>query len=209
MVAQEVTILPHVERMVCSSQNLAPSSNAAEDLVRITSNLQYLQTSGWYWGSISASEAREALLTMSEGTFLVRDSSHPQYMLALSVKTRHGPTSVRIEYNWGSFWLNSISPGVADVQSFPDVPSLIQRYTASGHTPRDGIHPTTDSNSSQFATKDKGVLLRLRRPLLRPQAFPSLQHMTRLIINRNTNCLDQLPLPKPLLGYLRSYPFHV
>ncbi|KAM9814123.1 cytokine-inducible SH2-containing protein-like [Neosynchiropus ocellatus] len=207
MVAQEV--LPHEERILCSPQDLAPSLNATEDLVCIASNLRYLQTSGWYWGSISASEAREALLTMSEGTFLVRDSSHPQYMLALSVKTRYGPTSVRIEYNWGSFWLNSISPGVPDLQSFPDVPSLIQHYTAPGRTPQDSIRPTTDSNSSQLATKDKGILLRLRRPLLRPLAFPSLQHLTRLTINRNTNCFDHLPLPKPLLGYLQSYPFHL
>lgn len=208
MVAQEVTILPREERMVCSAQNHAPCPNTTEDLVCISRNLQYLQTSGWYWGSISSSEAREALLTMSEGTFLVRDSSHPQYMLALSVKTRYGPTSVRIEYSWGSFWLNSISPGVPDVQSFPDIPSLIQHYTVSGSSPRDSVHPTTNKISSQTATKDK-VLLRLRQPLLQPQAFPSLQHLTRLTINRNANSLDHLPLPKPLLSYLQSYPFHL
>lgn len=53
---------------------------------------------GWYWGSITASEARQHLQKMPEGTFLVRDSTHPSYLFTLSVKTTRGPTNVRIEY---------------------------------------------------------------------------------------------------------------
>lgn len=168
---------------------------------------------GWYWGSISASEAREALLTKSEGTFLVRDSSHPQYMLALSVKTCYGPTSVRIEYNKGCFWLDSISAALPNLQSFPDVHSLIQHYIGSGHTPQNkptrDIHPQTKPDPAKHTAKDSGVPLKLMRPLHKPEAFPSLQHLTRLTINRHTNCPHQLPLPKPLLRYLQNYPFSI
>lgn len=168
---------------------------------------------GWYWGTISVSEAREALLKTSEGTFLMRDSSHPQHMLALSVKTRCGPTNVRIEYSRGSFWLDSISPGLLHLQSFPDVLSLIQHYMGSGPMPRDQAssdsRTDTKPDQARHTAKESGVPLKLMHPLHRPETFPSLQHLTRLTVNRHTNCPEQLPLPKPLLRYLQDYPFHI
>ncbi|XP_056293097.1 cytokine-inducible SH2-containing protein-like [Pseudoliparis swirei] len=197
----------------CRPCPFPPPSDPGEDLRCITTTFQYLQTSGWYWRSISASEAREALLQQPEGTFLVRDSSHPQYMLALSVKTRCGPTSIRINYNRGSFWLDSISPSLPHLQSFPDVISLIQHYKASGHAPQgqvsDDIHPQTTADPAKHEANDSVVPLKLAHPLHKAEAFPSLQHVTRLTINRHANCPDQLPLPKPLLRYLQDYPFHI
>ncbi|CAJ1052089.1 cytokine-inducible SH2-containing protein-like [Xyrichtys novacula] len=214
MVARAMTISHHEEQGggSCCPNPSPQLRDPAEDLHCITANFHYLQTSGWYWGSISASEAREALLKKPEGTFLIRDSSHPQYMLALSVQTRYGPTSVRIEYSKGSFWLDSISPSLPQLQSFPDVVSLIQHYTGSGHTTQGAsshdIHPDIKSDPSKHVAKDGGVPLKLKHPLHRPDAFPSLQHLTRLIINRHTtDCTDLLPLPKPLLRYLQDYPF--
>ncbi|XP_022049658.1 cytokine-inducible SH2-containing protein-like [Acanthochromis polyacanthus] len=214
MVARAVTIFHHEERgSSCCPHPSPPQWDPAEDLRCIAATFQYLHTSGWYWGSVSASEAREALLTKSEGTFLVRDSSHPQYMLALSVKTRYGPTSVRIEYNRGCFWLDSISPGLPHLQSFPDVPSLIQHYSGSGQTPQDqassDILPQNKPDAAQHAAKDSGVPLKLTNPLHRLKVFPSLQHLARLTINRHTNCSNQLPLPNPLLRYLQDYPFSI
>ncbi|XP_075967003.1 cytokine-inducible SH2-containing protein-like [Anarhichas minor] len=214
MVARALTIFHHEERGASCRPRPSPSTiDPAEDLRCITTTFQYLQTSGWYWRSISASEAREALLQQSEGTFLVRDSSHPQYMLALSVKTRCGPTSIRINYNRGSFWLDSISPSLPHLQSFPDVVSLIQHYKASGHTSQgqasDDIHPQTKPDPAKHTAKDSVVPLKLAHPLHKPEAFPSLQHLTRLNINRHANCPDQVPLPKPLLRYLQDYPFTI
>ncbi|XP_034725190.1 LOW QUALITY PROTEIN: cytokine-inducible SH2-containing protein-like [Etheostoma cragini] len=214
MVAREVTIFHYEERGgSLSAAEPPPACDPAEDLRCITTSFQYLRTSGWYWGSISAGEAREALLKKSEGTFLVRDSSHPQYMLALSVKTRCGPTSVRIEYSRGSFWLDSISPGLPHLQSFPDVLSLIQHYTASGHMPQgpasNNMHSPKQPDPAKYMAKDSGVPLKLTQPLHKPDAFPSLQHLTRITINRHTNWPDQLPLPKPLLHYLHDYRFRI
>ncbi|XP_018536929.1 cytokine-inducible SH2-containing protein [Lates calcarifer] len=216
MVARAMAIFHHEERGgSCCPQPSPPPWDPAEDLRCITTTFQYLQTSGWYWGSISASEAREALLTKSEGTFLVRDSTHPQYMLALSVKTRCGPTSVRIEYSRGCFWLDSISPSLPHLQSFPDVLSLIQHYRSSGlasqNRASNDIHPKTkpDPAPAPHSAKDGGVPLKLMHPLHKPEAFPSLQHLARLTINTHTDCPDQLPLPKPLLRYLQDYPFHI
>lgn len=168
---------------------------------------------GWYWGSISVSEAREALLKKSEGTFLLRDSSHPKHILTLSVKTCCGPTSVRIEYSRGSFWLDSISPGQPQMQTFPDVLSLVQHYMSSGHTPQgqasSEIHSEKKPDPAQPTAKYREVPLKLMCPLHKPEAFPSLQHLTRLTINRHTSCPDQLPLPKSLLRYLQDYPFRI
>ncbi|XP_077430597.1 cytokine inducible SH2-containing protein b [Vanacampus margaritifer] len=217
MVAPAMTTTHHVAPGPCCPHHLQPPCDRDEDLSCIATTFQYLQTSGWYWGSISASQARDKLLAKSEGTFLVRDSSHPQYMVALSVMTHCGPTSVRIQYKRGSFWLDSLSPELPHLQSFPDVVSLIQRYISSGHTAQG---PPASTENSRFATikpdhaqlppaKDSGVILKLMRPLHRPETFPSLQHLTRLSINRNTNCPHQLPLPKPLLDYLHDYPFHI
>ncbi|XP_037534789.1 cytokine-inducible SH2-containing protein-like [Nematolebias whitei] len=212
MVARTVTILHHEEQeSSCSPHPSPPHWDPVEDLRCITTNFQYLQASGWYWGSISASEAREALLTKSEGTFLVRDSSHPQYMLALSVKTRCGPTSVRIEYKKGCFWLDSTSSHLPHLQTFPDVLSLIQHYTLSGQTTQDlsSVQPQTKPDPVKRADKDNSVPLKLGHPLHSLQGFPSLQHLTRLTINKHTNCTDQLPLPKPLLHFLQNYPFFI
>ncbi|XP_047202493.1 cytokine-inducible SH2-containing protein-like [Girardinichthys multiradiatus] len=212
MVARAATILHHEEpQSSCYPQPLPPTWNQAQDLRCITTNFQYLQTSGWYWGSISASQAREVLQTKSEGTFLVRDSSHPQYMLALSVMTRCGPTSVRIQYNRGCFWLDSMSPHQPHLQAFPDVPSLVQHYTVLSQTAQDleSVPPQTKLDPMQHAAKDIGVPLKLLHPLHKMQGFPSLQHLARLAINKHTNCTDQLPLPKSLLHFLQNYPFFI
>ncbi|XP_029906614.1 cytokine inducible SH2-containing protein b isoform X2 [Myripristis murdjan] len=211
-----MTMSHHEEtRASCCTHPPSPPWDPAEDLRCITTTFQYLHTSGWYWGPMSASEARDALLKKPEGTFLVRDSSHPQYMLTLSVKTRCGPTNVRIEYRTGCFWLDSSSPGLPHLQSFPNVLSLIQHYIGSGHSPQgqtadeDNLHPKAKPDPGQPTAKDSGVLLKLMCPLNKPQAFPSLQHLTRLTINRHTSGPELLPLPRPLLHYLQDYPFHI
>uniref|UniRef100_A0A1A8ICT8 Cytokine-inducible SH2-containing protein n=1 Tax=Nothobranchius kuhntae TaxID=321403 RepID=A0A1A8ICT8_NOTKU len=212
MVAQAVTILHQEEQeRSCCPHPSPPHWDPVEDLHCISTNFQYLQASGWYWGSISASEAREALLSKCEGTFLVRDSSHPQYMLALSVRTRCGPTSVRIEYNKGCFWLDSTSSHLPHLQTFPDVLSLIQHYTVSGQATQapSSVQPQTKPDPAQLGDKDSGVPLKLAHPLHSSKGFPSLQHLARLTIHKHTTCPDQLPLPKPLLHFLQNYPFSV
>lgn len=124
-------------------------------------------------------------------------------MLALSVKTSCGPTSVRIVYSHSCFWLESISPCLFNVRSFPDVLSLIQYYKSAGEKPWDKTTP----NNAPPTIIESGAPLKLSYPLHKPNALPSLQHLVCLTINRHTNCPDQLPLPKRLLHYLQDYPF--
>lgn len=149
----------------------------------------------------------------SEGTFLMRDSNHPNHMLTLSVKTCCGPTNVRIEYSRGSFCLDSIAAGQPCMQTFPDVLSLVQYYMSSGRVPQSqtprAVYPKVKPDLAQGAAQGSNVPLKLMYPLHKPGAFPSLRHLTRLSINRHTSCPDQLPLPKLLLHYLQDYPFHI
>lgn len=129
-------------------------------------------------------------------------------MLTLSVKTGRGPTNVRIEYSEGRFQLDSSSPARARLLSFPDVLSLVQHYATSSK----GGDTAQDDECVRVAPpvpKECAVLLKLKRPLRQPQAFPSLQHLTRLAINQHTTCPAKLPLPKLLLQYLQEYPFQL
>ncbi|KAL4645954.1 cytokine-inducible SH2-containing protein-like [Arapaima gigas] len=178
-----------------------PLWDPTNDLLSIAQTFHYLDTSGWYWGAVSASEARAVLQDTQEGTFLVRDSSHPHYMLTLSVKTGRGPTNVRIEYSHGQFRLDSSSLVKPRLLAFPDVLSLVQHYVKSNKAEEDIC--------SLPQPKENALLLKLIRPLHRRPACPSLQHLVRLAINRLTPCPGQLPLPRPLLLYLQEYPFQL
>ncbi|XP_075403547.1 cytokine-inducible SH2-containing protein [Tenrec ecaudatus] len=196
-----------------------------EDLLCIARTFSYLRESGWYWGSITASEARQHLQKMPEGTFLVRDSTHPSYLFTLSVKTTRGPTNVRIEYADSSFRLDSNCLSRPRILAFPDVVSLVQHYVAScAADPRsDSPDPTpapAPPAPKEDATSDPtpppptaaaaaAVHLRLVQPFVRTRSTRSLQHLCRLVINRLVADVDCLPLPRRMADYLRQYPFRL
>ncbi|KAM7422786.1 hypothetical protein PAMA_010704 [Pampus argenteus] len=181
-----------------------------KDLRAIASNFCYLETSGWYWGAITAAQAHAALQEASEGAFLVRDSSHPQYMLTLSVRTARGPTSIRIQYSGAQFLLDSSCPARPGLSSFSNVPSLVQHYMGSQRKAEEGkMEEEAPSKPSPQTIQETSVVLKLKRAVYKPQGLPLLQHLTRLVINRHSDYPDQLPLPKPLLRFIQDYPFKV
>uniref|UniRef100_A0A4W6CIJ5 Cytokine inducible SH2-containing protein a n=1 Tax=Lates calcarifer TaxID=8187 RepID=A0A4W6CIJ5_LATCA len=199
-------------------QSTPPVWDPAKDLRAIASNFCYLENSGatrvsvqrWYWGAVTAAQAHAALQEASEGAFLVRDSSHPMYMLTLSVRTARGPTSIRIQYSGARFLLDSSSPARPSLSSFPSVPSLVQHYMGPERKAEEGkLEVEAPSKPSQQTAQEASVVLKLKRAVYKPQGLPSLQHLTRLIINRHSDCPDQLPLPRPLLRYIQDYPFKV
>ncbi|XP_024125053.1 cytokine-inducible SH2-containing protein [Oryzias melastigma] len=192
-------------------QSTPPKWDPTKDLRAIASNFCYLENSGWYWGAVTAAQAHAALQDASEGAFLVRDSSHPLYMLTLSVRTARGPTSIRIQYSGAKFQLDSSTQARPCLSSFPSVPSLVQHYMRAERTAEEGQvedeAPSKPCHNSTF--EETSLVLKLRSAVYKPQGLPSLQHLTRLVINRHTDCPDQLPLPRPLLRYLQEYPFKV
>uniref|UniRef100_A0A7N8Y349 Cytokine inducible SH2-containing protein n=1 Tax=Mastacembelus armatus TaxID=205130 RepID=A0A7N8Y349_9TELE len=201
-------------------QSTPPLWDPTKDLRAIASNFCYLENSGrflkstrWYWGAITAAQAHAALQESSEGAFLVRDSSHPLYMLTLSVRTARGPTSIRIQYSGAQFLLDSSSPARPSLSSFPNVPSLVQHYMGPERKKEEGKMEEKEeeapSKPSHQTIHETSVVLKLKRAVYKPQGLPSLQHLTRLVINRHSDCPDQLPLPRPLLRYIQDYPFKV
>ncbi|XP_075893308.1 cytokine-inducible SH2-containing protein-like [Nelusetta ayraudi] len=190
----------------------APSLwDPTKDLRAIASNFCYLENSGWYWGAVTAAQAHAALQEASEGAFLVRDSSHPLYMLTLSVRTARGPTSIRIQYSRAQFLLDSNSQAQPSLSSFPNVPSLVQYYMGPKRKDEQGKvgDEAALPKSLQQTVQDTCVVLKLKRAIYKPQSLPSLQHLTRLVINRHSDRPDQLPLPRPLLRYIQDYPFKI
>ncbi|KAM9592939.1 cytokine-inducible SH2-containing protein [Trichechus inunguis] len=193
-----------------------------EDLLCIAKTFSYLRESGWYWGSITASEARQHLQKMPEGTFLVRDSTHPSYLFTLSVKTTRGPTNVRIEYADSSFRLDSNCLSRPRILAFPDVVSLVQHYVASCAADTRSSSPAPAPAPALPTPKEDGtsnpvlpapaataVHLKLVQPFVRRSSARSLQHLCRLVINRLVADVDCLPLPRRLADYLRQYPFQL
>uniref|UniRef100_K7GCT3 Cytokine-inducible SH2-containing protein n=1 Tax=Pelodiscus sinensis TaxID=13735 RepID=K7GCT3_PELSI len=178
--------------------NLPRMRDPEEDLLCIAKTFSYLRESGWYWGSITASEAKQHLQKMPEGTFLVRDSTHPSYLFTLSVKTNRGPTNVRIEYADSKFRLDSNCLSKPRILAFPDVVSLIQHYVTSC--------TTENKNEAPYPPASVHHLI---RPLGRKDSAPSLQHLCRLQINKSTAEVDQLPLPRRMGDYLKQYPFQL
>uniref|UniRef100_A0A3Q2PVW8 Cytokine-inducible SH2-containing protein n=1 Tax=Fundulus heteroclitus TaxID=8078 RepID=A0A3Q2PVW8_FUNHE len=192
-------------------QSAPPKWDPTKDLRAIASNFCYLENSGWYWGAITAAQAHAALQEAPEGAFLVRDSSHPLYMLTLSVRTARGPTSIRIQYSGAQFLLDSSSGARASLSSFPNVPSLVQHYMGAERKAEEKTaeERAAEAKPSELSAQETSVVLKLKRAVYKPQSLPCLQHLTRLVINTHTDCAEKLPLPKPLLRYIQDYPFKV
>ncbi|XP_013373805.1 PREDICTED: suppressor of cytokine signaling 2 isoform X3 [Chinchilla lanigera] len=168
-----------------------PSPEAA----RLAKALRELGYTGWYWGSMTVNEAKEKLKEAPEGTFLIRDSSHSDYLLTISVKTSAGPTNLRIEYQDGKFRLDSIICVKSKLKQFDSVVHLIDYY----------VQMCKDKRTGPEAPRNGTVHLYLTKPLY--TSAPSLQHLCRLTINKCTGTVWGLPLPTRLKDYLEEYKF--
>ncbi|XP_069766176.1 suppressor of cytokine signaling 2-like isoform X2 [Narcine bancroftii] len=157
-----------------------------------------LQRTGWYWGALKANEANEKLKEASEGTFLVRDSSHHNYFLTISVKTVWGPTNLRIEYQDGKFRLDSMIVAKPKVQQFDSVVHLVEHYVTLCQMIQNARCPHP---------RNSGLQLQLIKPLY--NQIPTLQHFCRINIHKATTKINELPLPTKLKKYLLEYKYQI
>ncbi|XP_068611172.1 suppressor of cytokine signaling 2 [Brachionichthys hirsutus] len=179
-----------------SSRRADDTSRAVEsDENRIASAMKDLKNTGWYWGGLTANEAKGILQDSSEGTFLVRDSSQRDFLFTISAVTSAGPTNLRIEYQRGKFKLDSVVLVKPKLKQFDSVVRLVDHYVQlSGAAP-------------SAAAPNGTVKLLLTRPAY--AAAPPLQHLCRVAINRTTGRVRDLPLPDRLKDYLADYTYHV
>ncbi|XP_026182743.1 suppressor of cytokine signaling 2 [Mastacembelus armatus] len=182
------------------------NSRAVEsDESRLASAMKDLKNTGWYWGSLTANEAKEILQDASEGTFLVRDSSQRDYLFTISAMTSAGPTNLRIEYKHGKFKLDSVVLVKPKLKQFDSVVHLVEHYvqlsrTSSGYKAASNPQPPAPPPNST-------VQLLLTKPVY--MTTPSLQHLCRITINGATRQVQDLPLPNRLKDYLADYAFNV
>ena len=99
-------------------------------------NLFLLFQCGFYHGKISSDEAAELLSNQSVGTFFLRDSSNPKFLLSLSFKTIRGPTSIRIQFENNFFTLETDipQPNVLDIPRSKSILGLIQHFVQVKNT---------------------------------------------------------------------------
>ncbi|XP_013384410.1 suppressor of cytokine signaling 2 [Lingula anatina] len=176
-----------------------------KDLERISKTLEALYNSFWYHEDMTRQEAKSFLKDSEVGTFLVRNSSDPHYLFALSVKTKRGATSVRVEYIRGKFRLDCEDALLNQMPRFNCVVKLIEFYIRLSEN--DNRHHCVWLES----TGRRDVPVKLVKPAF--SAVPSLQHLCRLTINRSMNrpkledgFVDCLPLPTRLKAFLGEYP---
>ncbi|KAM6895297.1 suppressor of cytokine signaling 2 [Xenentodon cancila] len=183
----------------------ADSARAAEsDESRIASAMKDLRNTGWYWGSLTANEAKEILQDASEGTFLLRDSSQREYLFTISAMTSAGPTNLRIEYKHGKFKLDSVVLVKPKLKQFDSVVHLVEHYVQLSRT-SDKAGAATSQRPA--AAPNGTVQLLLTKPVY--TATPSLQHLCRIAINRTTRQVQDLPIPNRLKDYLTDYAYNV
>ncbi|XP_054424577.1 suppressor of cytokine signaling 2-like [Pteronotus mesoamericanus] len=179
-----------------SAEELSPRQLSPE-AARLAKAWQELGETGWYWGSMTVSEAKEKLQEAPEGTFLIRDSSHSDFLLTISVKTSAGPTNLRIEYQDGKFRLDSIVCVKSQLKQFDSAVHLIEYY----------VQMCKDKRVDPEAHRSGAVHLYLTKPLY--TSAPPLQHLCRLSINKCTSAVWELPLPTRLKDYLEEYKFQI
>ncbi|MGH0139308.1 UNVERIFIED_CONTAM: hypothetical protein FKN15_025138 [Acipenser sinensis] len=168
------------------------------DQNRIAVATRELKKAGWYWGNLTANEAKEILQDTTEGTFLVRDSSQQDYLFTISAKTSVGPTNLRIEYRDGKFRLDSCLLIKPRLKQFDTVVPLVEHY----------VYLSRISKSSESASPPNGtVQLLLTKPVY--ASTPALQHLCRISINKTTKRIQELPLPNRIKNYLTEYSYHV
>ncbi|KAG9339937.1 hypothetical protein JZ751_022252 [Albula glossodonta] len=177
------------------------------DQNRIAAAMRDLKKTGWYWGSLTANEAKEILQDAAEGTFLLRDSSQRDYLFTISAMTSAGPTNLRIEYKDGKFKLDSVVLVKPKLKQFDSVVHLVEHYVLLSRTSHKCGGGSTGEPSPPLAPPNGAVQLLLTTPVY--ASIPSLQHLCRISINKATRQVQDLPLPNRLKDYLTDYTYHV
>lgn len=179
------------------------SSGAVEsEESRIALAMKELKNTGWYWGSLTANEAKEILQDATEGTFLVRDSSQRDYLFTISAVTSAGPTNLRIEYKHGKFKLDSVVVVKPKLKQFDSVVRLVEHYFLLSR-----VSNKSTLHSQPSASPNGTVQLLLTKPVY--TATPTLKHLSRIAINRTTRQVQALPLPNRLKTYLLDYTYNL
>ena len=146
-------------------------------------DLQEIARCGFYWGVMDRYEAERLLENRPEGTFLLRDSAQEEFLFSVSFRRYGRSLHARVDQWNHRFSFDTHDSGVFGADS---VTALIEHYK--------------DPSCCMFFEP------MLTIPLNRNYPF-SLQHLARATICQRAtyDTLNILPLPKPLIEYLKYY----
>ncbi|XP_048103809.1 suppressor of cytokine signaling 7 isoform X4 [Alosa alosa] len=171
------------------------------DASSFTASLRELERCGWYWGPMNWEDAELKLKGKPDGSFLVRDSSDPRYILSLSFRSQGVTHHTRMEHYRGTFslWCHpKFEDRCHSVVEFIERAIMHSKngkflYFLRSRVP--GLPPTP---------------VQLLYPVSRFSNVKSLQHLCRFSIRQMVRIdhIQELPLPKPLIAYLRKFYYY-
>ncbi|XP_018943911.1 suppressor of cytokine signaling 7-like isoform X2 [Cyprinus carpio] len=171
------------------------------DSSSFTASLRELERCGWYWGPMNWEDAEMKLRGKPDGSFLVRDSSDPRYILSLSFRSQGVTHHTRMEHYRGTFslWCHpKFEDRCHSVVEFIERAIMHSKngkflYFLRSRVP--GLPPTP---------------VQLLYPVSRFSNVKSLQHLCRFCIRQlvRIDHIQELPLPKPLIVYLRKFYYY-
>uniref|UniRef100_A0A3Q4HSN8 Suppressor of cytokine signaling 7 n=1 Tax=Neolamprologus brichardi TaxID=32507 RepID=A0A3Q4HSN8_NEOBR len=161
----------------------------------------FLLPCGWYWGPMNWEDAEMKLKGKPDGSFLVRDSSDPRYILSLSFRSQGITHHTRMEHYRGTFslWCHpKFEDRCHSVVEFIERAIMHSKngkflYFLRSRVP--GLPPTP---------------VQLLYPVSRFSSVKSLQHLCRFCIRQlvRIDHIQELPLPTPLIAYLRKFYYY-
>ncbi|XP_076864393.1 suppressor of cytokine signaling 7-like isoform X2 [Brachyhypopomus gauderio] len=171
------------------------------DASSFATSLRELEKCGWYWGPMNWEDAEMKLKGKPDGSFLVRDSSDPRYILSLSFRSQGITHHTRMEHYRGTFslWCHpKFEDRCHSVVEFIERAIMHSKngrflYFLRSRVP--GLPPTP---------------VQLLYPVSRFSSVKSLQHLCRFCIRQlvRVDHIQELPLPTPLILYLRKFYFY-
>ncbi|XP_072225028.1 suppressor of cytokine signaling 7-like isoform X2 [Leuresthes tenuis] len=198
--------LPRPVPLRPDGQHLAPRLAPRCPLSRpdagsFATSLRELEKCGWYWGPMNWEDAEMKLKGKPDGSFLVRDSSDPRYILSLSFRSQGVTHHTRMEHYRGTFslWCHpKFEDRCHSVVEFIERAIMHSKngkflYFLRSRVP--GLPPTP---------------VQLLYPVSRFSSVKSLQHLCRFCIRQlvRIDHIQELPLPTPLIAYLRKFYYY-
>nr|XP_033774661.1 suppressor of cytokine signaling 7 isoform X2 [Geotrypetes seraphini] len=171
------------------------------DSSSFAASLRELEKCGWYWGPMNWEDAEMKLKGKPDGSFLVRDSSDPRYILSLSFRSQGITHHTRMEHYRGTFSLWCHPKFEDRCQSVVEFIKRAIMHSKNGkflyflRSRVPGLPPTP---------------VQLLFPVSRFSNVKSLQHLCRFRIRQlvRIDHIPELPLPKPLISYLRKFYYY-
>ncbi|XP_037742663.1 suppressor of cytokine signaling 7 isoform X5 [Chelonia mydas] len=171
------------------------------DASSFAASLRELEKCGWYWGPMNWEDAEMKLKGKPDGSFLVRDSSDPRYILSLSFRSQGITHHTRMEHYRGTFSLWCHPKFEDRCQSVVEFIKRAIMHSKNGkflyflRSRVPGLPPTP---------------VQLLYPVSRFSNVKSLQHLCRFRIRQlvRIDHIPELPLPKPLISYIRKFYYY-